>query len=132
MAGLVLAIHAILRLSANRRRLQRSPMRLPIPRKDRLKAIPLARISERTAAQVDSSQRQLIKANENKRKQNSFLLLTFIFYLRLFFRIEIFQWVTSVSNKKTPVGGLTLNVSSPRLSCLFTGASSERADSIRG
>jgi hypothetical protein len=58
MAGLVLAIHAILRLSANRRRLQRSPMRLPIPRKDRLKAIPLARISERTAAQVDSSQRQ--------------------------------------------------------------------------
>jgi hypothetical protein len=74
----------------------------------------------------------LIKANENKRKQNSFLLLTFIFYLRLFFRIEIFQWVTSVSNKKTPVGGLTLNVSSPRLSCLFTGASSERADSIRG
>ena len=79
-------------------------MRLPIPRKDRLKAIPLARISERTAAQVDSSQRQLIKANENKRKQNSFLLLTFIFYLRLFFRIEIFQWVTSVSNKKPPSG----------------------------
>jgi hypothetical protein len=101
MAGLVLAIHAILQLHANRRR---SPMRLPIPRKDRLKAIPLARISERTAAQVDSSQRQLIKANENKRKQNSFLLLTFIFYLRLFFRIEIFQWVTSVSNKKPPSG----------------------------
>jgi hypothetical protein len=58
MAGLVLAIHAILRLSANRRRLQTEPDAPTIPRKDRLKAIPLARISERTAAQVDSSQRQ--------------------------------------------------------------------------
>jgi hypothetical protein len=123
MAGLVLAIHAILQLHANRRR---SPMRLPIPRKDRLKAIPLARISERTAAQVDSSQRQLIKANENKRKQNSFLLLTFIFSNRDFSMGYI------GFKQKTPVGGLTLNVSSPRLSCLFTGASSERADSIRG
>jgi hypothetical protein len=46
MAWFVLAIRAILRLSANRRRLQRSGMRLPIMRKDRLKAILLARISE--------------------------------------------------------------------------------------
>jgi hypothetical protein len=39
---------------------------------------------------------------KNKRKQNSFLLLTFIF------RIEIFQWVTAVSNKKIPRRGLNI------------------------
>jgi hypothetical protein len=89
-------------------------------------AIPSAGSSSPPAAQV-------IQASANKRKQMKINVSKIaFFYLRLFFRIGTFQWVTGDSNKKIrPVLGSAFDVSSQHLSCLSAVASLRGADSIR-
>jgi hypothetical protein len=93
MAGLVVAIHAILRALCKSAATERDA---PAD-------------NAQGSAESDSSGQnlgthrppKLIQANVNKRKQMKINVSKIVFfYLRLFFRINIFQWVTVDSNKK--------------------------------